>query len=239
MWGVEELPVEWREVALGVEPREAERSLRFSQRVAERREARLEREGQTRFAESEDGEDEEGEGMKESTSTSYAMKDRRASSTYTDPTTPLCRPLPLDAYAFSSLSASNCSTSPPHDGFDSSLHYSYFPIVQSSSVPYFSTNPCSAGVEKVERGVINLDDPFHFPSLLHLVGLNLRMSLLPTTRTEYQGLGLTNVEGGSNTLRWVGTVAIFSAVFLAGMLSGRAGGLVLNLILSERGAVRY
>lgn len=250
IWTLDELPVEWREVAVVDEPKEAERSLRFSQRVAERREWKLVKEerarsgmkeGQTRFADETEGSDEEEREAREVDEelSARAQRMRRASSTYTDPTTPLCRPLPLGT--FSSHSASHCSSSPPLDT-DCAFNYSYFPTVQSSSTPYYVSDKLNAGqgVDKAEPGaadMIHAEDPFHFPSLLHLVGLNLRMSLLPTSRYR---LEYTNEVGaGSSTLRWVGTVAIFSAVFLAGMLSSRAGGLVLNLFLSERGRISY
>ena len=245
IWTLDELPLEWREVAMSDGEKEKERSLRFSQRVAERRSWRLERtrtEGlandRCRDLSIDDAEEVEDEAA-------YA-KDRRASSTYTDPTTPLCRPLPLDT--FCSHSASRCSSSSLSDNPSDSLNFSYFPTVQSTSVPHFASDKYSVshdGLEQVDRRgkeMVHPDDPFHFPSLLHLVGLNLRMSLLPTSaysRSEQHGLGFSSVDGGGSTLRWVGTVAICSAVFLAGMLSGRAGGYVLNLFLSERSAVRY
>lgn len=63
-------------------------------------------------------------------------------------------------------------------------------------------------------------DPFHLPSLLHLVGLNLRLSLLPppvlAAGAKARGAGA-----------WLGTAVLFSAIFLAGVAcgSGRAGGL--------------
>ena len=61
-------------------------------------------------------------------------------------------------------------------------------------------------------------DPFHLPSLLHLVGLNLRLALLPPPV-------LANDEKVRGS--WIGTAAIFSMLFLAGVAvgTGKAGGL--------------
>ena len=57
-------------------------------------------------------------------------------------------------------------------------------------------------------------DPFHFPTLLHLVGLNLRLALLPAP-----------VLSTKQRRGWIGTAALFGVLFLAGVAcgSGRVG----------------
>ncbi|SCV67485.1 BQ2448_5096 [Microbotryum intermedium] len=77
-------------------------------------------------------------------------------------------------------------------------------------------------------------DPFHLPSLLHLVGLNLRLSLMPWPMQASQ-LPSEDVEKHSSSARhshgypssasvgvrsWMSTAVIVGAVFLAGFFCG-------------------
>ncbi|KAI5480010.1 hypothetical protein MNV49_001975 [Pseudohyphozyma bogoriensis] len=110
-----------------------------------------------------------------------------ADSFLTDPTTPRCaqRPLPLSS--------------------ESSADSFYVQQTMADKGSYFA-NSATSSIYGGESLLLPMADPFHLPSLLHLVGLNLRLHLLPlpnTTETkERRGLG-----------GWVGTAVFVSAVY--------------------------
>lgn len=64
-------------------------------------------------------------------------------------------------------------------------------------------------------------DPFHLPSLLHLVGLNLRLTLLP--RQSDNGRQDFKAHGSRWTL--IGTAAFVGFVWFTGFFCGKSGGI--------------
>lgn len=165
---------------------------------------------------------------------------RQARTSFTDPTTPRCRAVPLEGSSGASSLSSSVSghftridtTNRANLSIDEE---SYFPIPTTHSVPVGAD---SALMETSfnQYQYCSSDNQFHLPSLLHLVGLNLRMALLPppvtSTFSPFYFLPSLwiNQEKSTTTrgLRWIGNVTIFGIVFSAGL----AGGAMLTLLIS-------
>lgn len=195
---IDQLPSEWGEKAVEEGEKKAQLQLDFSKRVAERR-AVLEAKRVEEAGSQEarsEGGDDDGH-LHLSTSTSSLSDLLLRRSSLADPTTPRCSQRP------SSLPSSQSSAQSNPDEMD--IAGSYFP----SPPPYPTSHPS-----------LLESDPFHLPSLLTLVGVNFRLALLPPPATGQAEKQRRGVAG------WVGTAALLSAVFLAGMVcgGGRVGG---------------
>lgn len=233
---MEGLPAEWGEMVLRVVNHEeggarSERELGFSRRVGERRRelAMAAAVGRRGFG-ADDGKEEEME------DTLRQLPEARGSNSVVggnDPTTPRCshRALPhaftpftlanplVDASASITSSSSSyfahSDPLPTHHDLSSSFASS---STGTGSNPAFLTLQHSTAL-----------DPFHLPSLLHLVGLNIRLSLLPAAQVRS---GLRVAEEGeksdsdnvksttSRAGRWVVLGLGLGVVFLAGVVAG-------------------
>ncbi|GAA5904270.1 uncharacterized protein JCM6883_006430 [Sporobolomyces salmoneus] len=256
---IEFLPKEWEEKAVECEGtgKGGRRGLDFSKRVAERRKA-LGRPSSTpdepetrRIVPDEEEDDGDVLDMKED-------DHRRPSvSSAQDPTTPkpsfrhlpstfapLSTPTPT-----SSSSSSNESSSSSNRTSSSSARSpspSYFPpfpaaplsasIVSLPSTASDLTDSSKSSTASIV--LLRTCDPFHLPSLLHLVGLNLRLALFRSDvpRGDTRSLKETEQEEeekrsssssrsssaktNSNTNGWWKTFAVFSVVFAAGVVAG-------------------
>lgn len=193
---INNLPSDWAEKAYQEGEKKAQLHLDFSRRVAERRTmlaARRVEEAGSQEARSEAGDDDGHLGP--STSTSSLSDLLLSRSSLTDPTTPRCSHRP-----FSIPPSSQSSVNSNLEEMD--LTGSYFASSPPSYV--YSTKP----------ELVVGSDPFHLPSLLSLVGVNIRLALLPPPATGQAEKHRRGVAG------WVGTAALLSAVFLAGMVCG-------------------
>lgn len=215
---------------VGARRRREERELGFSRRVGERR-AEL----GLQMARSRG----EGEG-------SYQRQEREdllhphqhhpaSSSLFTDPTTPRCidrSALSLPPFSFASLSASTTS-SPSLPSFSNT---------QTPISPSLASSAFGAAPPANPTSVLAVPDPFHLPSLLHLVGLNIRLALLPISHLSSSQSSTTSPPSESekapsspssdknlshhhrpSAAGWTAAVLSFGVVFLAGVVVG--GGL--------------
>ncbi|KAM0752396.1 hypothetical protein T439DRAFT_207158 [Meredithblackwellia eburnea MCA 4105] len=233
-YSIENLPVEWDDRAIDEGEHRDQLRLDFSKRVAERRRELLA--GKSGSGDMEDLDrtfvlpplPAATDGGLRDFSPSSASEERhlRSESPFedaveprsfiSDPMTPKCsqRPLPLSSSSLSSRSASRDNShhqqqrqQQPHHQQLSSSHISLF-----SSSPSFPES--SFGIDSLLSSSL-LDDPFHLPSLLHLVGLNLRLSLLPSPVLAATGPWKTK-----GVVSWLGTAAMVSVLFLAGYVCG-------------------
>ncbi|BGP39729.1 hypothetical protein JCM10450v2_003698 [Rhodotorula kratochvilovae] len=170
----------WGETALSAEEgaRGGRRALDFSKRVAERRRAlslRGDGHGRAHAAE----EDDHGDVLAASDDDDDDQGEEVARASFaTDPMTPRCgssRPLhsPLAARRAPAPAAVD-SYFPPQPGSDA----------LSSSVASLSSTSASSSGGAGSVLVLPSADPFHLPSLLHLVGLNLRLAVFAPSLTS-------------------------------------------------------
>ncbi|KAK4701490.1 hypothetical protein P7C70_g4734, partial [Phenoliferia sp. Uapishka_3] len=117
----------------------------------------------------------------------------------TDPTTPRCA-----AHSPLLFSLSPSTNSFPSPSFPSSPPF--------PSSPYFQLSSSPTSSHSTSLLATLTSDPFHIPSLLHLVGLNLRLSLMPTA--------FASKNKGSNGGGWIRTLIVFGVVFYAGYAFG-------------------
>ncbi|GAA5884182.1 hypothetical protein JCM16303_005957 [Sporobolomyces ruberrimus] len=251
------------------------RGLDFSKRVAERRKALgCASIGEVR---AESGLDEEvseddGDVLDMRDEEDEEKGGRRSMSTSQDPTTPkpcfrhlppssslapILTPTPAssDSSSSSPTSSDKSTSSAPWNLSNRSPSPSYFPPFPaaplSASIVSLPSTSSSALSESSSNNssmlLLRTYDPFHFPSLLHLVGLNLRLALSrPSVSPEgsqsvdLSGEEETPVRNSSKKLNssfgaskgWWRTIAMFSVVFAAGVVAGiqvvdqieRAGG---------------
>ncbi|KPV75283.1 uncharacterized protein RHOBADRAFT_49653 [Rhodotorula graminis WP1] len=160
------------------------RMLDFSRRVAERRRVLGRRAAcGTRGAVHEDGDDGDVLAASDDEGEHVGERDTGAASFATEPMTPRCAhrpllspittrsaPVPTDSY-FPAVAASTSSTSPV-DPLALSTH-SLAPSTTNST----SSGAPSSALAASSVLVLPSADPFHLPSLLHLVGLNLRLAV--------------------------------------------------------------
>lgn len=268
--GIETLPTEWREEAArwtsgeeseGEGARGGKRtSLEFSKRVAVRRQALSKGspvptqgvEGSSNT--SEDDGDILADSDDEDPHASPSIAERRDStdtSFTNDPITPRCvqRELPVPLASMSTI-VPGCETSPT--GGDA--NEGYFPRYSSPSparprsVPHHdgdvdsSTSSLQSSTESTAASILVLpsSDPFHIPSLIHLVGLNLRLAVLaPALSPAVSSKSGSSVEAASEDEAsserdepqakrqagragwgWLRTAASLSLVFAAGIAVG-------------------
>lgn len=236
-WEVTDLPSEWEERPLEQKERgegttrrqeQLEKELEFSRRVAERRKElrgcrpRRAVAEERPFDEAEQGDD-EASNLSDTLSVPLTRPPPQlGSSLFSDVATPRCPPsssfhqrfpFPLAPLAPSTGSLSSSAHS-AHSGFFTAT---------SDPLPAFpSSSLASSSSSLVLTQSAAAVDPFHLPSLLQLVGLNIRMSLLPTVNEVEMDVG-DEKEGsrrGSRGRSWIGTAAVLSVVFLAGALVG-------------------
>lgn len=198
VWDAEKLMREGRDAPVNEGERRDQIGLDFSRRVGERREVLKKPVSHIR--------DNDVAFFLDSSPASPPQSFSRAadSSFASEPATPKCSQRYLPSNSSNSSSA------------DSLLS----PIRQDMDLAssYFGTSALAEAGDAA-RGSDNLRviDPFHLPSLMSLVGLNLRLHLLPPPITA--GVGV-NEKSGGGTRSWMGTAMLFSALFVAGFVCG-------------------
>ncbi|TKA55205.1 hypothetical protein B0A53_02175 [Rhodotorula sp. CCFEE 5036] len=247
-----DLPSEWGETLLENERGafqdtgvNARKGLDFSRRVAERRQAlralaapppqsrgvlgseRAQTQTQT------EEEDEEAEGAPITASTT--RESTTSSAYWTDPTTPRCIQRGLPSFVGGTAGATDLNRA----GGDG-----YFPATSSASVPWLDSASEFASSSTEEEGqqpttaprplspsslvYLSPADPFHLPSLIHLVGLNLRLAFDPAAALARSATSPTPAdeetaaEGTKSTSvwSWWRTAATVGLVFAAGVAIG-------------------
>ena len=252
---IEALPQEWQEK--GIEKEETDRverrALDFSKRVAERRKSLIDAASSNRHEDEEEVEDDEDV---LDMSDDEGVSDRRQSrSTTQDPTTPkpcyrhlptsfapLATPTPESSRGSSSDSSSSPDKPTPATPWNSTARPpspSYFPPYPRAPLSSSILSIPSVATSQSEGSSIALlrtSDPFHLPSLLHLVGLNLRLALFRPSEpaqdfgSECPSTQPSNLGRGKGS--WRKGFAVFGLVFAAGVVAGiqvvdrldRAGG---------------
>ncbi|GAA5924649.1 hypothetical protein JCM1841_006376 [Sporobolomyces salmonicolor] len=246
------------------------RALDFSKRVAERRKALRAKEavaGRSRTtvneANDEDVLDETDDDEADAQSGGGATGRRRSS--FADPATPKCAQRLLPVFSSISNSTSSSASTSPKEALqaDDEFDPGYFPPYPAVSLRPSSISPppsslppdnglsSSAAVSETSSSlassllVLRGTDPFYLPSLLHLVGLNLRLALFhPASSASRAGSRwprkdtlasrdagrLERMDGGpgegkdkiarSSAASWWRTATIMGFVFTAGIVVG-------------------
>ncbi|GAA5963687.1 hypothetical protein JCM3765_003544 [Sporobolomyces pararoseus] len=251
---------EEKTIACSEAARVGRRGLDFSKRVAERRKALgckvkngadKERELLRDLQDQDDGDvlDMEEEEREEEPGSRPALQ---------DPTTPkpCFRNLPSSSSIFAPLStptptssnvssASSSSKSSPSNKSGSSARSpspSYFPpfpaaplsasiVSIPSSAERSDSSSSSSSTSNVSISLMKPCNPFHFPSFLHLVGLNLRLALFHPRTSHETSTSLFERKRGDVSSRdpisgkasrdpWWKTFAVLSVVFAAGVVAG-------------------
>ncbi|KAM0787602.1 hypothetical protein ACM66B_003670 [Microbotryomycetes sp. NB124-2] len=264
---IESLPVEWNETAAAscdgsmTGDRGKDGEIEFSKRVAERRIAlaarnrtevastRLHLSAETAGAvaasdspvppprrrdtltATRDADSDRGEGEHDQArgptgrSGDYFNQPQSSSLTELAATTP--RPAPL-SLSSSSTTTTRSSLNP------TASHGVGSPLLQESFVLSGVSSPSNSMM------LLHSGDPFHLPSLLHLVGLNIRLALLPASlRPRHPAWRAFDEHGaaeqgcggngksfddrdsvGTRLRQWFSTAALFGLVFVAGMVCG-------------------
>ncbi|GAA5908666.1 hypothetical protein JCM5296_006005 [Sporobolomyces johnsonii] len=185
------------------------RALDFSKRVAERRKAFRAKEAvagpsPATVDQVDDGDvlDETDDDEADAQSGGGATAWRRSS--FADPTTPKCAQRSLPVFSSTSTSTSSSASPSPEDALqaDDESNPGYFPPYPLASLaPSSISPPPSSLAPSVDLSnsttlsepssslatsllVLRGTDPFHLPSLLHLVGLNLRLALFHPASTS-------------------------------------------------------
>ena len=243
-----DLPSEWGETLLedergasrdmGTNTRKA---LDFSRRVAERRRALQASAPATQsrgIADLEQTETETQEDEAEGAPiTASTTRESTTSSAYwTDPTTPRCIQRGLPSFAGGVGGATTVDRAGGGEG--------YFPSTSNAGVPWLDSASefASPSTEEVEQPTsaprplsptslvyLSPADPFHLPSLVHLVGLNLRLAFDPaaglarsassSAATDAEAAG-EEVAKSTSVWSWWRTAATVGLVFAAGVAIG-------------------
>lgn len=242
-----DLPSEWGETLLEDERGafqgsgiNARKGLDFSRRVAERRQALQAsaappRRGVSSLEQSQTQEDE----AAGAPITASTTRESTISSAYwTDPTTPRCIQRGLPALAGGTAGAT---------ALDRTGGEGYFPSTSSAGVPWLDSASefASSSMEETQQPTtaprplsptslvyLSPADPFHLPSLIHLVGLNLRLAFDPPCAPARSAASSAPADeekavegtGSSSTSTsiwsWWRTAATVGLVFAAGVAIG-------------------
>lgn len=241
-WDVSDLPSEWSEGSLKREEarqgslksreEQLEKELEFSRRVAERRRELRPARGRPRFEreEAEQGDDEASK-LSDTLSVPLARPPPQlGSSLFTDASTPRCPPSNSTLQQRFPFPLAPFAPSTTGDSLSSSMHSAHSASYTATSdpLPAFPSPSIASSASASSSLILTQSattlDPFHLPSLLHLVGLNIRMSLMP--HSSDQSTSATEVgeekqrSSSSEGRSWIGTAALLGVVFLAGALAG-------------------
>ncbi|BGP15796.1 hypothetical protein JCM10213v2_003785 [Rhodosporidiobolus nylandii] len=256
MGRVKDLPEAWGESALEVE--EGRREVDYSRRVAERRAALAtspsrispaSAERQSAFQDDADvladSDDEADEGFGSPVSSERYERGRSSTARNSfslssmDPTTPRVSHRTLPPLGVTALDGSGYFPSFPPPPSTSSAPPSEDPLATSFVSASSSGVDSSAAASSASTASSILflpgasSDPFHLPSLLHLVGLNLRLAVLSPSFASPPLSPTASVSGSGSEEKkpraaaerasgwsWARTAAVFGLVFAAGVVVG-------------------
>jgi hypothetical protein len=214
------LPAEWNEKGLdGVEVK-SRSQLDFSRRVAERRFVLAATGRQNLFTfEDQLSNENAAEDNQQTTSIDEDYDDSNTAATFsesllhqssfTDPATP--RPTYRSMSSSTPSSVSSAGQHSAQASRSSSYHFSVPPA--PPPIYCHATQDCPS---------VHGSDPFYLPSIFHLVGLNLRMSLLLPSDKPHRGIRA-----------WMGTAALVGFVFITGMICGGQQAGALGVLWKE------
>ncbi|GAA5940049.1 uncharacterized protein JCM15063_001685 [Sporobolomyces koalae] len=263
---LEDLPQTWAERPIASQEVQVSerRGLDFSKRVAERRkELGVAAEANDEISHQLEDDDDDGDVLDMDEADKWS-KNRRFSIPgpyLQDPTTPK----PSCRHLANTCSASIETVAPALSDSSSSSSASSRSLARSAQAascaarspspsyfPYFPPAPLSSSIGSLSSSsdasnssllILRSSDPFHFPSLLHLVGLNLRLALfrpLEDERCPHPTEPNADDLRASSGRTWWRSFAMFTVVFAAGVVAGiqavdrfeRSGGSKLTTYVS-------
>lgn len=199
---VQSLPSAWNDRRLETTQNQEQQELDFSKRVSQRR-STLTRE-QMRFPGSGGLNIESPQGEDLWRQKTEPFDYFSLSSQPLDPMTPRC-----SSYNPSQPSSSHSDAVPTYEANSLFLHPLPRPAVGSRD---------NFSVLVVQHDPSALD-PFHLPSFIHLVGLNLRLVFLPNSLRRNDGGNVKTLAGAQPLL----TLAVVTGAFVIGLFCGRGG----------------